>query len=41
MYEFDNANCKLFVEKYKKEYLLEENEESRVDELKNKKKRGY
>jgi len=41
MYAFDYANCKQFTEQYKKEFLLEENEQCRLLENKNKKKRGY
>lgn len=43
MYQFDNVYYKQFEEHYKKNFLLKENEECRLEEnqIKNKKKRGY
>ena len=40
MYAYDNVKCKMYIEVYKKNYLLKENELYRLIEIKNKKKRG-
>lgn len=41
MHEMNNLYCMQIDEHYKNELLLKENENARIKELKNKKKRGY